>query len=123
MRAITAILVLIGLATVLAHPQARKGAHALLEAGGHIAAALVRKVPGGAVATVAISSVTAAAADVVVPAEDEVVPELPGPEILEGDTAEPRPPHNAPETAVESDTSRVLKIYEDAEREEEDSEG
>lgn len=118
MRVITSILALIGLATVLAHPQARKGAHALLEAGGHIAAALVRKVPGGAVATVA-----AAAADVVVPAEDEVVPELPGPEILEGDTAEPRPPHNAPETAVESDTSRVLKIYEDAERDEEDSEG
>lgn len=123
MRAITAILALIGLATVLAHPPARKGAHALLEVGGHIAAALVRKAPGGAVATVEVSSVTAAAAAVVVPAEEEVAPELPGPEIFEGDMAEPRSPHNAPEAAIESDTSRVLKIYEDAERDEEDSEG
>lgn len=122
MRAITTILALIGLATVLAHPQARKGAHALLEVGGHIAAALARKAPGGAVATVAVSSVTVVAADVVVSAEEDVAPELPGPESVEGDAAEPFDPQNAPETDVESDTSRVLKIYEDAERDE-DSEG
>ena len=123
MRAITTILALIGLATVLSHPQARKGAHALLEAGGQIVASLSREAPGGAVSAVEVSSVTAVAATVVMPTEGEVAPELPGPEGLEGDAAEPRPQQNAPETAAESDTSRVLKIYEDAERNEEDSEG
>lgn len=116
MRAITTILALIGLATVLTHPQARKGAHALLEVGGHIAAALARQAPGGAAATVAVSTAATGAAAVAVPAEGEVAPELPGPESVEGDTVEPCLPQNAEETAPESDTSRVLKIYEDAER-------
>jgi len=118
MRAITTILALIGLAAVLTHPQARRGAHILLEVCGSVGSALSggQQTKVASLSGVAVSS--AAVTGYIQPErqrEDIVAPEPP----LEGSGAEEAvdvsPTEKTALPAEDSDLSKVLKIYEDSE--------